>query len=307
MNGTVRTIRIGTRGSLLARTQTNLVVERIRLLNPGIDVVVEVIQTTGDMRRDVPFMQIGTKGMFVKEIEQALLEGTIDVGVHSLKDMPSELPDGLDLACVPAREDPRDALSTRTGALLADLPHGAVVGTSSLRRQAMLRAVRPDFDLRELRGNLDTRLRKLEEGQYDAIVLACAGLNRLGLADRITERLEPNVCVPAAGQGALALETRTGDVKTLAALAPLHDSGAADEVAAERAFLAELGGGCTVPAGALATARGEALEMIAALAAPDGSLVLRERATGSRADGERLGAELARLLKRRGGDAFLKG
>jgi hydroxymethylbilane synthase len=300
-------VRFGTRGSLLARTQTETVVERLRAAHPGLEVVTEIIQTTGDLRRDVPFAQVGTKGMFVKEIEQALLEGRIDVGVHSLKDMPGELPDGLELACVPAREDPRDALLTRDGATLETLPQGATVGTSSLRRQAQLRAYRSDLRLEELRGNLDTRLRKLDEGQYEAIVLACAGLNRLGWGARISERIAPEVCVPAAGQGALALETRVGDAATLALLTPLHDPDTADAVTAERRFLAALGGGCTVPAGALAQVAGRTVTLIAVLAASDGSERLLERQEGDRTEAARVGAAVAHRLLKRGGHAFLKG
>jgi hydroxymethylbilane synthase len=231
----------------------------------------------------------------------------IDVGVHSLKDMPGELPDGLELACVPAREDPRDALLAQDGRGLAELPEGAVIGTSSLRRQALMRAYRADFQLRELRGNLDTRLRKLDEGQYDAIVLACAGLHRLGLAERITERLEPTVSVPAAGQGALALETRRGDTGTLALLAPLHDADTADAVTAERAFLAALGGGCTVPAGALATITQDTLHLLAVVVAPNGAPRLREEGRAARSEAEQLGRAVAARLLERGGRDLLKG
>lgn len=300
-------LRVGTRGSLLARAQTEGIVAQLRALHPSLEIVMEIIQTTGDVRRDVPFAQIGTKGMFVKEIEQALSDGRIDLGVHSLKDMPGELPDGLQLACVPTREDPRDALLTRNGLTLETLPQGALVGTSSLRRQAQLRAYRSDLRLAELRGNLDTRLRKLDAGDYDAIVLACAGLNRLGLADRISERLSPAVCVPAVGQGALALETRDDDPQTQAWLTPLHDPDTADAVAAERGFLAALGGGCTVPVGALAQVKADQVQLEALIAAPDGSQTLRETLSGPRAEAVSLGAKLAERLLARGGDAFLKG
>ncbi len=300
-------LRVGTRGSLLARAQTEGIVARLRALHPGLEIVVEIIQTTGDVRRDVPFAQIGTKGMFVKEIEQALSDGRIDLGVHSLKDMPGELPDGLELACIPTREDPRDALLTRNGLTLDTLPQGALVGTSSLRRQAQLLAYRSDLRLAELRGNLDTRLRKLDAGEYDAIVLACAGLNRLGLESRISERLSPAVCVPAVGQGALALETRADDPQTQAWLIPLHDADTADAVAAERGFLAALGGGCTVPVGALARVEADQVRLEALIAAPDGSQTLRETLSGPRAEAVSLGARLAERLLARGGSAFLKG
>jgi hydroxymethylbilane synthase len=298
-------MRVGTRGSLLARTQTQWTMDLLSRANPGLALELHVIQTTGDLRRDVPFAAVGTKGMFVKEIEQALLDGAIDVGIHSLKDMPSELPAGLDLSCVPPREDPLDALLTRSGDLLDALPPGAAVGTSSVRRAAQLRSVRPDLRIEELRGNLDTRIRKLDEGRYDAIVLAAAGLVRLGWGDRITQRLAPDVCVPAAGQGALAIETRTDDAVTRELLQPIHDLDAADAVAAERAFLQALGGGCSVPAGAFATIEGAQIRLVAMIAAPDGSRVLRAEESGARSDARALGAEIAARLLHAGGQDLL--
>lgn len=300
-------LRIGTRGSLLARTQTGMVVEALRAAHPDVEIETQIIQTTGDVQRNVPFAQVGTKGMFVKEIEQALLDGAIDVGVHSLKDMPSELPAGLELACVPPREDPLDALLSRTGVPFADLPQYAVIGTSSLRRQAQLRALRPDLRVEELRGNLDTRMRKLDEGEYDAILLAVAGLNRLGLGERITERLAPEICVPAAGQGALALETRCGDTQTLALLQKLHDSQTAAAVTAERSFLETLGGGCSVPAGALATLQEDRLHLIGLIAAPTGRQVIRAEHSGALSDAAHIGAELSATLLAQGGRELLKG
>lgn len=300
-------LRIGTRGSLLARTQTGMVVERLQAANPELVIATQIIQTTGDVQRNVPFAQVGTKGMFVKEIEQALLDGVIDVGVHSLKDMPSELPEGLELSCVPKREDPLDALLSRNGLMFAQLPQGAVVGTSSLRRQAQLRGLRPDLRLEELRGNLDTRMKRLDDGEYDAILLAVAGLNRLGLASRITESLTPDVCVPAAGQGALALETRCGDMATLELLMSVHDTETAAAVTAERAFLAALGGGCSVPAGALATIQGSRLHIIGLIAAPDGRQVLRAEREGEVSAAAQIGAELSATLLAQGGRDLLKG
>ena len=300
-------LRIGTRGSLLARTQTGMVVERLQAANPEVVIETQIIQTTGDVQRNVPFAQVGTKGMFVKEIEQALLDGVIDVGVHSLKDMPSELPEGLELSCVPAREDPLDALLSRNGLLFAQLPQGAVVGTSSLRRQAQLRGLRPDLRLEELRGNLDTRMKRLDNGEYDAILLAVAGLNRLGLGSRITERLTPDVCVPAAGQGALALETRCGDSATLELLMSVHDAETAAAITAERAFLAALGGGCSVPAGALATIDGYRLHIVGLIAAPDGRQVVRAEREGEVSAAAQIGAELSATLLAQGGRDLLKG
>ena len=300
-------LRIGTRGSLLARTQTGMVVEQLRAANPDVEIETHIIQTTGDVQRSVPFAQVGTKGMFVKEIEQALLDGSIDVGVHSLKDMPSELPEGLELACVPAREDPLDALLARTGLSFALLPLNAVVGTSSLRRKAQLRALRPDLRVQELRGNLDTRMKRLDDGEYDAILLAVAGLNRLGLGSRITERLTPDVCVPAAGQGALALETRCGDRKTVALLHTVHDPLTAAAVTAERAFLAALGGGCSIPAGALATIQGDRLHIVGLIAAPNGAKVVRAEREGDVSAAAQIGAELSATLLAQGGRELLKG
>ncbi|HLJ54412.1 MAG TPA: hydroxymethylbilane synthase [Chthonomonadaceae bacterium] len=305
--GAAGRIRIGTRGSLLSRTQTDWAAELIRRANPGLTIEIQVIQTTGDLSRDIPFAAVGTKGMFVKEIEQALLDGAIDVGVHSLKDMPSELPAGLELACVPPREDPLDALLARESTPLDRLAQGAVVGTSSTRRAAQLRAYRPDLRIQELRGNLDTRIRKLDDSRYDAILLAAAGLRRLGWAERITELIAPSVCVPAAGQGALALETRTGDATTLALLQPVHDADAADAVAAERAFLRALGGGCSVPAGAYAALHGGDVRLLAMIAAPDGSRVVRAEETGPRSDAAALGARVADRLLREGGREMLQG
>jgi len=300
-----RKIRIGTRGSLLARTQTEWVAAQLRVLHPGLQVEIEIIQTTGDLRRDVPFAQVGTKGMFVKEIEQALLDGTIDLGIHSLKDMPGEQPDGLGLVCIPKREDPRDALLTRDGSGFDALPHGAIVGTSSIRRQAQLLAARPDLKLVELRGNLDTRLRKLDDGQYQAIVLACAGLNRLGLGHRISEALSPSLCVPAVGQGALALEIRTGETVLQELLMPLQHEDSAVEVEAERGFQSELAGGCTIPAGALATVNGDMITLISVIAAPDGSESLRETMQDRRSNARQLGIDAARRLLDRGGREYI--
>jgi len=299
-------LKVGTRGSLLARTQTETVVELLQTARPGLVITTEIIQTTGDQRRDVPFAAVGTKGMFVKEIEDALLENRIEVGVHSLKDMPGLLPHGLTLAAYPAREDARDALISRSGATLADLPMGATVGTSSTRRQALLRAFRPDLKVMELRGNLDTRLRKLDEGQYDAIVLACAGLHRLGLDARITERIAPEVCLPPPGQGALALEIRSYDYETLALLAPLNDVDTIAAVTAERAFQAAIGGGCTVPVGAYATLRGDILTLQAIIASPDGSQIVGHTETGTRDEAEQIGRNVARFLLDSGGAELLR-
>ena len=261
MRNQTHTLTLGTRGSLLARTQSGWVASKLSEAHPGLVVAIKVIQTTGDMNREVPFSAVGTKGMFVKEIEQALLEGEIDFGVHSLKDMPSELPEGLEIGCTPMRENPFDALLSRNGLTLDQLPSGAVVGTSSVRRQTILKHGYPHLLIQELRGNLDTRWKKLQDGQYDAIILACAGLNRLGWGDRITSELSFETMMPAAGQGALAIENRIGDDATRELLRALHDENSASCVAAERAFLAELGSGCSVPAGAFAQIKGDRMEV----------------------------------------------
>ena len=300
-------LRIGTRGSLLARTQTDWVAARLREARPALEITITVIQTTGDLNRDVPFAAVGTKGMFVKEIEQALLDGTIDAGVHSLKDMPGELPEGLALIGYPMREDPRDALISRHNQTLENLPQGATVGTSSLRRQALVRAYRPDLNLIELRGNLDTRLRKLDEGQYDAIILACAGLHRLGLDGRITERIAPEICVPAPGQGALAIEARADDFETLALVAALNDVDTIAAVTAERAFQIVLVAGCTVPVGAFASVQGDRLTLHAAIAAADGSRVVRHTEAAARDAAEILGTNVGRAMLAAGGAELLKG
>ncbi len=261
MRNQTRTLTLGTRGSLLARTQSDWVASKLSEAHPGLEIVIKVIQTTGDLNREVPFSEVGTKGMFVKEIEQSLLDGEIDFGVHSLKDMPSELPEGLEISCTPTRENPFDALLSRNGLTLDQLPPGAIVGTSSVRRQTILKHAYPHLQIQELRGNLDTRWKKLQDGRYDAIILACAGLNRLGWGDRITSELSFEIMMPAAGQGALAIENRIGDDVARELLKAIHDENSASCVAAERAFLAELGSGCSVPAGAFAQIKGARMEM----------------------------------------------
>jgi hydroxymethylbilane synthase len=268
-------ITIGSRGSMLALWQANHVQSLLK--TQGMESRIEVIHTTGDKITDVPLARLGaqtsTKGLFTKELEDALLDGRIDIAVHSLKDMPTQLPEGLELVAVPEREDPFDAM---IGSTLEDLPHGAVVGTSALRRQAQLKALRPDLDIQSIRGNLDTRLRKLDEGQYQAIVLACAGLRRLGWAHRITERFAAHRLCPAVGQGALAIEARAGDqrVSLLTHTPTLH------AVEAERACLREFGGGCQIPLGAFARQEGSSLLLQAVVASPGGQRVIRFSAAG---------------------------
>ena len=240
-------LRIGSRGSALALWQANHVAALLRA--EGHQVEIAIIKTTGDRLQEVAFAQVGSKGMFTREIEAALAAGTVDLAVHSLKDLPTELPEPFALAATPARADPRDVLVSVNHASLAALPHGARVGTSSQRRRAQLAALRPDIQAVEFRGNVDTRLRKLAEGQVDAILLAAAGLDRLGKTEWVRERLDPKDFCPAAGQGALGIETRNGDTATIAAVAFLDHPGTRFAVTAERAALAALGGGCQVPIG----------------------------------------------------------
>jgi hydroxymethylbilane synthase len=271
-------VRIASRGSELALWQARAVEAAIRRAAPGAEVEIRVIRTTGDHVQDVPLAKIGDKGLFTKELDAALLAGEADLAVHSLKDVPTRLPDGLELAAISHREDPRDVLLLapgRTGTL-ATLPHGARVGTSSLRRRAQLRALRPDLEVLDLRGNLNTRLAKLDRGDYDAIVLAAAGVLRLGWRDRIAEHLDPATWLPAVGQGALAIATRAGDGRIRALLTGFHDPFTAACTAAERAFLAALEGGCQIPIGALATADDEGLTLHGLVADVDGEAVLRD-------------------------------
>lgn len=290
---------IGSRGSQLALWQANHVKSRLEAL--GVEVRIEIIKTTGDKITDVPLAKAGGKGLFTKEIEEALLDGRIDLAVHSLKDLPTDLPAGLTLAAVPEREVPFDAL---LGATLDSLKRGAKVGTSSLRRAAQLKALRPDLVVENIRGNVDTRLRKLDEGQYDAILLAAAGLRRLGWASRITELLPASTMCPAVGQGALAIETRDSG-PALEICAQLDDATARACVTAERALLAALGGGCQVPAGAHATVNDDRIALYAVVAHPDGSTVLRHESDGSLDAPEALGRAVAQALLDRGAHAIL--
>jgi hydroxymethylbilane synthase len=290
---------IASRGSQLALWQARWVEAQLAAL--GHACRIEIIKTTGDKITDVPLAKVGGKGLFTKEIEEALLDGRADLAVHSLKDLPTELPEGLALAAVPPREDPRDAL---VGTRLADLPLGARVGTSSLRRAAQLRKVRPDLQVESVRGNLDTRLRKLDQGQYDAILLAAAGLKRLGWADRIAEILNPAVMCPAVGQGALAIETRAAG-NGFEACAPLDDAATHAAVSAERAVLASLGGGCQVPIGAHATVANGQLRLMAVVASPDGAELIRAEAEGAADCAVALGRALGGELLKQGARAIL--
>jgi hydroxymethylbilane synthase len=291
---------IASRGSQLALWQARWV--QAQLAAAGVECRIEVIKTTGDKITSVPLAQVGTKGLFTKEIEEALLEERADLAVHSLKDLPTELPEGLVLAAIPEREDPRDAL---VGSTLAALASGAKVGTSSLRRAAQLTGLRPDLTLESVRGNLDTRLRKLDEGQYDAILLAAAGLKRLGWGERIAELLPVETMCPAVGQGALAIETRASGPGFDACRGLDHaDTHAA--VAAERGLLLSLGGGCQVPIGAYATVEGGRLRMVAIVASPDGVELVRGASEGPTDLAERIGRKLGEDLLNRGARRILE-
>lgn len=294
-------LKIGTRGSQLGLWQANHIASLLR--ERGHEIEIEIIHTTGDKILDVALAKVGAKGMFTKEIEEALVEGRVDLAVHSLKDLPTELADHFEIAAIPPREDPRDAFCSVRYPAIASLPQGARVGTSSLRREAQLRAVRKDLVVHPLRGNVDTRLRKLEAGEYDAIILAFAGLHRLSKTDRIQQVLSVEMMCPAAGQGALGIESRAGDAGVRQALAFLDDPAARFETTCERALLSGLGGGCQVPIGANATWRDGNLHLEAIVASPDGKSLLRESLEGT--DPRQLGRQAAQKLLARGGAAIL--
>lgn len=294
-------LRIGSRGSQLALWQANHVAALLR--DKGHTVEIEVIKTTGDKITSVALAKVGTKGMFTKEIEEALHDHRVDLAVHSLKDVPTDLAQEFELAAIMKREDPRDAFISVKFSSLEELPQGAKVGTSSLRRQCQLKAVRPDLEVFPLRGNVDTRLRKLESGEYDAIILAAAGVLRLGLETHVRSRISADIMCPAVGQGALAIEVRKGDEQTKALLAFLNDADTHAAIDCERALLGSLGGGCQVPIGAYAEKRGGRLYLRAMVGRPDGSQILREQADGT--DGVKLGRETAQTLLWRGGDKIL--
>ncbi|MBW3569552.1 MAG: hydroxymethylbilane synthase [Gemmatimonadetes bacterium] len=302
-------LRIASRGSELALWQSRSVQAALRAADPALQVHIEVIRTTGDNIQDVPLARIGDKGLFTKELDAALLSGAADLAVHSLKDVPTRLPDGLTLAAVTTREDPRDVVLLPPGRLggLYYLKTGAKVGTSSLRRRAQLQALRPDLDVTDLRGNLNTRLAKLDAGAYDAIVLAAAGVLRLGWAERIGQYLDAPAWLPAVGQGALAVVARADRADVLERLRPLHDPRAAACTAAERALLRALEGGCQVPIGALATVDGDRLTLHGLVPALDGARILRVREAGAVEDADAVGRRAADALLARGAGEILEG
>jgi len=296
---------IATRGSRLALWQANWVKGGIEARFPKAEVSLKVIKTTGDKMLAGPLAAIGGKGLFVKEIEEALIKGEADLAVHSMKDVPAALPGGLVMGAVTEREDPRDALLAVRYSGLADLPRGATVGSSSLRRQAQLLAYRPDLKIQLLRGNVDTRIKRLKEGKFDAILLAAAGVRRLGLEEHVREYLDPNVCLPAIGQGALGLETRRGDGRMAPVLAHFNHPPTAAPVTAERAFMARMEGGCQVPIAAHGRLLKGRLHVSGLVAALDGSAVIRRSVTGRPAEAAALGTALADAVLRAGGAAIL--
>jgi hydroxymethylbilane synthase len=295
-------LRIGSRGSQLALWQANHIASLLRA--QGHTVEIEIIKTTGDKIQDVALSRVGTKGMFTKEIEEALAANRVDLAVHSLKDLPTELPGGFELAAITKREDPRDVFLSQKHKRPEDLPQGARVGTSSLRRQAQLKALRPDLDIIPLRGNVDTRLRKLMSGEFDAIILAAAGLKRLGLEGALRHEIPSEQMCPAAGQGALGIEIRAGDTATRECVAFLNDSDARTATTCERALLEKLGGGCQVPIGAHAECSQGKITLAAVVARPDGTLVLREQQSGS--DAALLGNAVGEALLSRGARKILE-
>src|SRR4030088_3674060 len=296
------TLHIGSRGSQLALWQANHISALLR--QRGHAVEIEIIHTTGDKITGVALPKVGTYDIFTKEIEEALAAGRVDLAVHSLKDLPTELSPGFEIVAITERQDPHDAFCSLQYSKIEALPQGAKVGTSSLRRQAQLKALRADLDIHPLRGNVDTRLRKLESGDYDAIILAAAGLNRLGKTQLVRQVIPIDVMTPAAGQGDLAIEIRQPDTATQALLAFVDDAAARATTTCERALLSKLGGGCQVPIGAFAEVKGGRIRLTAVVARPDGTTILREAREGD--DPVRLGEEVGETLLRRGGDVILE-
>jgi hydroxymethylbilane synthase len=299
-------LRIGTRGSMLALWQANWVKQTIEAQHSHLSVEIQIIKTKGDKILDVPLAKIGGKGLFVKEIEEALLDGGIDIAVHSMKDMPGDIPPGLCIGAVPERENPFDVLITSQDLCLKDLKSGARIGTSSLRRSAQLFHNRPDLNIVPLRGNLDTRLKKLDGHDLDGIILAAAGIHRLGLEDRITEYLPEDLLLPAAGQGALCIEIRSNDTLTTTAVAGLDHSPSRQVVLGERAFLHRLQGGCQVPIAAYGKTDGATIILRGLVASLDGKNIIRDSVSGPEAKSEYLGIQLAERLLSKGADRLLE-
>ena len=301
----MRHLRIGTRGSLLAKWQAEYVRKQL-FAGAGVEAEIVVIKTSGDKQQMAPLSEIGGKGIFIKELEEALLEETIDLAVHSVKDVPTDTPSRLMFPAVCRREDVRDCLVAANGATIASLRQGARVGTGSLRRQAQLRHIRPDLDVRDLRGNVDTRLRKVESGEYEAVMLAKAGLDRLGWSGRITETLSPEVFLPAVGQGAIAVECRLKDTGAAEVVAGLDDAESRTAIIAERSLLAALHGGCQVPLGAWARLERGELVMEACVCSVDGVQYIKQRATSTPEHAAELGGHMATLLMEAGAESILR-
>jgi hydroxymethylbilane synthase len=300
-------LRIASRGSPLALWQAHAVRDALTRADPDLEVEIKVVRTTGDRVADVPLSQIGDRGLFTKEIDGAVLDGAADVAVHSLKDVPTAIADDLALVAVTRREDPRDVLICGPGAVfsLESLPTGARIGTGSLRRRAQLRARRPDLAVEDLRGNLNTRLARLDQGDYDAILLAAAGVIRLGWQDRVSEWLDPAEWLPAVGQGALAIVARADDARTAERIAPLHHVETGCAVAAERSLLRDLEGGCQIPIGGLATVSGDTMRLVGLVADLEGKRVLRHELEGPVSEPEGLGHRVAAALREKGAQAIL--
>jgi hydroxymethylbilane synthase len=301
----VRHLRIGTRGSLLAKWQAEFVRKQL-FAGAGVEAEIVIIKTSGDKLQGAPLSQIGGKGIFIKELEEALLDETIDLAVHSVKDVPTDTPSRLMFPAVCRREDVRDCLVGANGATLANLRTGARVGTGSLRRQAQLRHLRPDLDIRDLRGNVDTRLRKVESGEYEAVMLSKAGLDRLGWSARITETMSPEVFLPAVGQGAIALECRLKDTEAAELVGGLDDAESRTAIIAERALLSALHGGCQVPLGAWARIERGELVMEACVCSIDGVQYIKQRATAAPEQAAELGGHMATLLMEAGAQSILE-
>ena len=299
-------IIIGSRGSQLALWQANWVKSQLENLHGNADISIRVITTSGDKIKDVPLSKIGGKGLFVKEIEEALLAKEIDLAVHSMKDVPIEIPSQLEISIITKRENPLDALISKNGKKLADLPQGATIGTSSLRRSSQLLNHRNDFKIHPLRGNVDTRLKKVEEGKYDAILLASAGLNRLGWSNRITEEISHEIIIPAMGQGALGIETRLGDTKTYNFISSLNHEQTNYEVSAERALVSKLDGGCQVPIGAYAKIEGNLITLKGLVASLDGKIIHKSEIVGPIDDAINIGQDLGEELLKMGANEILE-
>lgn len=298
-------IKIGTRGSKLALVQANTVVENLKKIDPEITTEICIIKTSGDIMQNVSLLKIGGQGAFVKEIEEALLSGTVDLAVHSMKDVPGEMPEGLTIAAVLPREDVRDILVSRDNIKLEFMPRGAKIGTGSLRRGAQIQAMLPDVEIVPLRGNVDTRLKKIETENLTGVILAAAGMKRLGYAQKISQYLPVEFMLPAVGQGAVGLQIRRSDTELAQAIAKLNHVPTAVEVIAERSFLRALGGGCRLPIAAYGKLEGGRLSLDGLVAAPDGTRVIRETLRGAVEEAEELGIKLAGIIMEKGGKKLL--